>query len=42
MGQQDHNMTEEEESEDSDGSTVTYKVVRFTDLIHDSDTDEVD
>ena len=42
MDQQDHNMADEEKSENSSESTTTYKTVRFADLMQDSDMDEVD
>jgi len=42
MGQHDHNMADDEESTNSDESTITYQTVRFTELMQDPDMAEVD
>jgi len=42
MGQNDHNMENMDTDKNSDESTITGQAVRFTELMHDSNMEEVD
>jgi len=42
MGQNDHSMDTRDKDKNSDESTITEQVVRFTELMSDSDVEEVD
>jgi len=42
MVQNGHNMKNIDNDKDSDESTITHQTVRFSEIMHDSDMEEVD